>query len=362
MFLALREFKHAKFRFLLISCIMILISLLVLFVTGLAKGLSFDNASSIESMKANYIVLQKDSDKRLSHSTLNNENLNEVQQYISEKNATPLGIQMTTIMKDGESKKIDASFFAIDTREFLQPKVIEGRMINNDTKSEVVVDASLKDDGIRLGDKIIDQISGKEFQVVGFTENQSFSHTPVIHLNFNEWSMIFSANQGFNAISLNTKSDHVKNLEEKIAGIEVIQKDEALKGIPGYKEEQGSLYMMIIFLFIIGAFVLAVFFYVITIQKINQFGVLKAIGSKTSYLAKNIVSQVLVLTVASLILSSLLTYGLSKILPNSMPFVYNLQLVLGCSLLFLVVALIGSLLSLYRITKIDAVEAIGRAN
>jgi putative ABC transport system permease protein len=98
-----------------------------------------------------------------------------------------------------------------------------------------------------------------------------------------------------------------------------------------------------------------------TIQKINQFGVLKAIGSKTSYLAKNIISQVLTLTFGSLIISVSLTYGISKVLPSSMPFVLNPQLVLGCSALFLLVAVLGSLLSLYRVAKIDAIEAIGRA-
>ncbi|WP_088014252.1 ABC transporter permease [Gottfriedia acidiceleris] len=360
MFLALREFKHAKLRFLLISLIMILISFLVLFVSGLAKGLSFDNASSIDSMASNYFVLQKESGKQINHSMLTESQINEVQKLVDEKNSATLGVQMTTFLKDGTSKKIDATLFGIDVNGLAAPKVIEGEMINNSTKNEVVGDLSLKEKGIKLGDNISDQISGKEFKIVGFTENQSYSHAPVIHMNYKEWSMVNNKNS-FNAIALKTNESTAKKVNEKVSGVEVINKKQALKGIPGYKEEQGSLLMMIVFLFFIGAFVLAVFFYIITIQKINQFGVLKAIGSKTSYLAKNIIFQVLALTLLSLIISISITFGLSKVLPADLPFVFDAQLIIGSSLLFLFVAIVGSLISLLKVVKIDAIEAIGRA-
>ena len=49
--------------------------------------------------------------------------------------------------------------------------------------------------------------------------------------------------------------------------------------MPGYTEENGTIIMMLAFLIVISAFVIAVFFYVITIQKTQQFGVMKAIGA-----------------------------------------------------------------------------------
>lgn len=70
MFLALRELKHAKLRYILIGLIMVLIAWLVLFVTGLANGLANDNGAAISSNKATYYVLQKDSDNRLTRSNL----------------------------------------------------------------------------------------------------------------------------------------------------------------------------------------------------------------------------------------------------------------------------------------------------
>ena len=56
MFLAIRELKHSKLRYLLIGLIMVLVALLVFIISGLANGLSSDNASSIQNMKADYFV------------------------------------------------------------------------------------------------------------------------------------------------------------------------------------------------------------------------------------------------------------------------------------------------------------------
>ncbi len=62
MFLALRELKQSKLRYGLIGLIMVLLSFLVLVISGLANGLSYDNASSIQNMEANKFVLADDAE------------------------------------------------------------------------------------------------------------------------------------------------------------------------------------------------------------------------------------------------------------------------------------------------------------
>lgn len=365
MFLALRELQHAKLRYLLIGFIMVLIAWLVLFVTGLAQGLSSDNASSIQNMKADYLVLQEESDHRINRSVLTGEIWNEVQSRPGGNPATPLGVHMNTLTKEGSAAKFDAAFFAIDVESMLAPRVVEGTMISNTDADLVMADRSLKEDGYRLGDRIVDQATGATFTIAAFTEGQSFSHAPVIHMNFEGWKAL-QPNPAkpapiYNAIAWNGTPEQKEALVRDVSGIEMITKEEALQGIPGFQEEQGSLIMMIVFLFVIAAFVLAVFFYVMTIQKMNQFGVLKAIGAGTGYLVRSLIFQVLTLTIVSLTISIGLTYGVSLLLSGIVPFSLTPSVVLLCSLLFLAVSLMGSLLSLYRVIKIDAIEAIGRA-
>ncbi|MCM3042354.1 ABC transporter permease [Paenibacillus motobuensis] len=370
MFLAIREMKHAKTRYLLISLIMVLIAFLVLFVTGLAQGLSYANASSIQNMKADYLILQQDADHRLNRSMITEDTWKQIQQASSDQQGVelnPLSVKMTSIAKVDDTKKIDATFFGIDPEGALAPVITEGRLMVAEADNEAVADKTFADKGLKLGDMIEDQASGQQYELVGFTEGQSYSHTPVILMSFKGLEATEAGrpatmeSTAYNAVALSGSKTITDQITSKVQGIEIVNKDTALKGIPGYQEEQGSLLMMIAFLFIIAAFVLAVFFYVITIQKMNQFGVLKAIGAKNSYLARSLVLQVLTLSLVCLAISILLTYGVAMVLPDSMPFQLNTSVVAGCAVLFIVVSLLGSLLSLYRVVKVDAIEAIGRA-
>lgn len=425
MFLALREMRHAKARYALIMVIMLLVSFLVLFITGLAGGLAYATASAVENMPTRHFVLQENSDNRFSRSRLTEEQLKAVQTIVGESNATPLGVQMSTITLEGGSAKTDVTFFAVDLEGPLAPRLEEGEGMTNETEGLVIADRTLAKSGITPGSVIRDQATGLTLRVVGFTSEQSFSHTPVVFLNSSDWQRLktpsganggaggvtpaaatapatgsdtgspagtvanassssgatarsvttASSNAGatansvatpvvaapFNVIALQVTQQQADELAQQVTGMEVISKQDAISGIPGHSAEQGSLMMMIVFLFIITAFVLAVFFYVITVQKTSQFGVLKAIGTQTGYLVRSVVGQVMALSLASLTASLLLIALASYMLPEGMPFQLKASTIVLSSVLLVAVGLLGSFVSVLRVTKVDALEAIGRA-
>lgn len=370
MFLALREMRHSKARYLLIMVIMLLVSFLVLFVTGLARGLAYANISAVENMPANHFVVEGDADQTFRRSQLSETELNSVRSIVGDHNASSLAIQTSTVTSDNADEKADITYFAVDMNGLLAPKVIEGDKITNETKGSVVVDRDLEQSGITIGSVIRDQATGMEFSVAGYVEDSSYSHTPVVYINNQDWqAMRQGVSQGgetqaavpFNVIALNANSDQVEKISSNVKDIEVITQKEAVSNVPGYSEEQGSLLMMIAFLFVIAAVVLAVFFYVITIQKTSQFGILKAMGTKTSYLAWSVVGQVMILSVTSICLSLLLTFGMNKVLPETMPFQLEPSTMLLTSCLFVGMSLLGSLISVAKVAKVDALEAIGRA-
>lgn len=369
MFLALREMRHSKVRYIFIVVIMLLVSFLVLFVTGLAKGLADANISAIQSMPNNHFVLQGDAEQKFRRSQLGEDDLNKVRSLVGEEKATPIAMQMSSITVDDLDSKSDVTFFAIDMAGALTPKVVDGKGVTNDVNGNVVVDSKLAESGLKIGSTIKDQMTGMTLTVTGFVENQSYSHTPVIFMNIHDWKEMKAKmsmdpeilkSSLFNGIALNITSDQATELSDQLSSMEVITQKQAISNIPGYAEEQKSLLMMISFLYVIGALVLAVFFYVITIQKTSQFGILKAMGTKTAYLARSVVGQVFILSIISLSLSLLLTWGLYSILPESMPFQMNLTTALTTSGLFVGMSLLGSLISVTQVAKVDALEAIGR--
>ncbi|GGD53411.1 ABC transporter permease [Paenibacillus nasutitermitis] len=369
MYLALREMRFAKTRYMLIITIMLLVSFLVLFVTGLARGLAYANASTVKNMAADHFVVQKDADRRFTRSLLSEDHLNNVRSVVGEANAAPLNLRMTSITEKGESVKTDVTLFAVDMEGWLAPETVKGKEISNTSDGQILVDRKLEDSGVRIGTVLEDTMTGSQWTVSGFVNNESFSHTPSLFMNEQDWlklqklATVNGKDPGantYNAIAVKTDKGQVDLLKDKLPDAEVISKSEAVSAVPGYKEEQGSLLMMIVFLFVISAMVLAVFFYVITIQKTSQFGILKAIGARTGYLARSVMGQVLLLSIGSLAISLLLIRVVYAVLPASMPFQLDSStLILTCTL-FIAMSLIGSLLSVFKIARTDALDAIGR--
>jgi putative ABC transport system permease protein len=371
MFLAIREMRFAKARYVLIAAIMVLVAFLVLFVTGLAQGLAYDNAASVKNMAATHFIMEQDSNHRFTRSQVERKQLQQAAAIAGEENVEPLGVRMATVIPSGDTAKIDVTLLAVHTEGWLTPIVASGSPLSDEVEGHVLVDETMLDYGVKLGTILADQASGTQWTVTGFVRNESFSHTPAVFLNQQDWSELQAQSRTrgsaepangatYNAIAIKGTKEQAKELQAALPGTEVITKSAAIAAIPGYKEEQGSLMMMIGFLFVISAFVLAVFFYVITIQKTSQFGILKAIGTRTAYLARSVAAQVLVLAVGSLAVSVLLVQLFAAVLPSSLPFQLGCSTLLLTCLSFVAMALIGSLFSVWKVSRIDALDAIGR--
>ncbi|MFK4345111.1 MULTISPECIES: hypothetical protein [unclassified Paenibacillus] len=126
MFLAIREMRFAKARYLLIATIMVLVAFLVLFVTGLAQGLAYDNAASVKNMAATHFILEQDSNHRFTRSQVDQNQLQKAAVIVGEENAEPFGVKMTTVIPSGETEKIDVTLLAVNSEGWLAPKITNG--------------------------------------------------------------------------------------------------------------------------------------------------------------------------------------------------------------------------------------------
>lgn len=371
MFLAVKEMMHGKFRFFMIGIITMLIAWLVFILSGLGNGLSTLSAATFKNMEADYVMFEKGARASMGRSVISESLIEELKKQPDVKDAAPMGATMATVLKSEtseDSEKIDVAILGILPGSFLEPGVIEGNPLNNDNTLEVIANDSLKKEGLDIGDTLFIEGSLEKIKIAGFVENESYNHLPAIFTTLEKWRAIqFAApgsNKGIadpvNAIMLQGENIDPEKINELFPDTETVTKAGAIQGVPGYKEENGTIMMMLAFLFAISAFVLAVFFYVLTLQKTNQFGVLKAIGASNGFLSKTIVSQVFLLSFVSIIAGILLTYGTALILPDKMPFALDIRLVIIYGLVLLIISILSSLVSIRKITKIDPLQAIGR--
>lgn len=371
MFLAMKELMHNKTRFLMITIIFVLIAWLVFILSGLGNGLSTLAAATVKNMKTDYVVFEQGSRASMSRSLLSDNFLAELENMPDVDAAAPMGSTMATALKDSTVKnedKVDIAVLGIIPGSFLEPVIIEGKGLSMDSPSEVVVNESMKDSGFKLGDTFQLDGSSQTMTIIGFVQNETYNHVASVFTTMDKWREVSFAAPGsdrgtegpVNAIMLQGKNIAPSVIDAKLSNTETVTKAAAVQGMPGYKEENGTIMMMLAFLLAISAFVLGVFFYVFTMQKTNQFGIMKAIGARNAFLGKAIVSQVFVLSLASIVVGILLTYGTAAIIPEGMPFMLDLNLVIVYSIILLLIAVLSSLISVRTITKIDPLRALGR--
>ncbi|MGG1519349.1 ABC transporter permease [Paenibacillus oryzisoli] len=371
MFLAMKELLHSKMRFSMIIIIFVLIAWLVFILSGLGNGLSTLAASTFKNMQADYVVFQQGSQSSMSKSLLSEQVVAEVSKLPNVTAASPMGSSMATALKAQSNKnedKVDIAIIGINPGSFLEPAVIEGKPLSSDNPKLVVANVTMKDKGFKLKDTFQLDGSTESLTIIGFVENQTYNHVSAIFTPMPEWRKIAFAAPGsdkgikdpVNAIMLQGENIDAALIDSQLTNTDTVTRGGAVQGMPGYKEENGSILMMLGFLLAISAFVLGVFFYVITIQKTNQFGIMKAIGARNGFLSKAILSQVFVLSLISIIVGIALTYGTAAIMPKGMPFKLETNLVIGYSIILLVIALLSSLVSVRRIMKIDPLKALGR--
>lgn len=362
MFLAWKEIKYSKTRFALIIGVVVLISYLVFFLTGLAYGLAQENRTSIDKWDATGIILADESNLNINMSMFPKDLMDDVD---AEEKAS-LGIASSVIQLVEESdddSKVNVTFFGINEGEFIAPEIIEGDMFSD--RDEVVGDLSLREEeGYEIGDEL--SLAGMDTTVtlVGFTDNSKFNVAPVLYTNHETYQHIRASGFGeredeiISAIVVRNEEDNVGDISTGTDDLELYEINEFISNLPGYNAQVLTFGLMIGFLVLIAAMIIGIFIYVLTLQKSSMLGVMKAQGISSKYIGKSVVGQTFLLSAIGVLTGLALTLGTGLALPNAVPFQNNGLFFVSITTLLIVVALLGAFFSVRTVVKIDPLEAI----
>ncbi|MCZ2257896.1 ABC transporter permease [Sporosarcina sp. G11-34] len=337
--IAWKEIKKSKVRFMILGSIIFLVSFLTFIISGLANGLSQDNAALIKDLPDGQFYMNADADETYNLSRIDGS----VQEKLltEQKNGVALSIQMG-FLNDMDDKQRSVAFVT-STNSKLFESVENG---------EIVLDRSLEKAGIKIGDTLTNNQFSGEFVVKGFVDQKKYSHAPVAYINMENYKEIYRVNEMHFVFIPGADNAQV------ISGLQAFSNKEFLNTIPSYSAEQMSLNMIIWFLVAISGMLFAIFFYMMNVQKIGLYGILKAIGVKTSSLFKMMWTQMLFITVIALGFSIALSQGFNMIAPEGMPFSLTIETTIQLSIIFLIIGFIGATLSGIQIKKIEPLQAI----
>lgn len=356
MFLAINEIRHSKLRYALVIGVIFLIAYLVFFLSGLAYGLAQENRMAVDKWNASDIFLSEKANDSLNMSMIESELANE----LTAKEKAVL-VQTAGIIYDAtdENKKQNVSFFGINSKEFLNPKVIEGKSFKS--SGEVVADISLKKQyHYKIGDKVKLATNNEHLLIVGFTDNAKFNISPVLYTSMETFQIVrYGANSSFQPKTTYNAIVTRGKVSQQPKGLQKLSISKFIDKLPGYSAQVLTFGFMIGFLVVIAAVVIGIFIYVLTMQKIAIFGVMKAQGISSRFIANSVIAQTFILAVSGVTIGLLATIASALILPEGVPFQTNLLFFGVIALLMVLVAIIGALFSVRTIVKIDPLKAIG---
>jgi len=355
MYLGLKEMRHEKLRYTLLSGVLLLIALVVFMLAGLANGLSNGNRQAIDAWQAQSVYLNKNANQTMSASQLKLAD----QKKIKGAKVAPLASLSGTLRTKDNTLKTTTSAFGTSRKSFLMPKVTSGHQING--QNQIIISAALKTAGYRLGQKVRIGTTKQTVKIVGTYGASTYMISPTLYTDIPTMNRLKGApitsgdQQSVNAFV--TRQSKFKT--SRHGDLEQLSINTFIDNLPGYSAEQLTLNTMIYFLFVIALAIIGIFMFVLTLQKQPLFGVLKVQGIGTKHILAALLTQSVVMALIGIVVGLGITVGLAQIMPAGLPFVINWGEFGIYSLALLAAAILGALLSWRTVAKIDPAVAIG---
>jgi putative ABC transport system permease protein len=231
-------------------------------------------------------------------------------------------------------------------------------------------DETIKASGVEEGMVIALGPARTPIEIVGFVKDTNFNGQSSLWASPETWRDVLSANRPDAQVgpdvfqALVVRGDGA-DLPDAIDAATDGATDSytvagAVDAIPGVTEQQSTFNQIIGVTLAIALVVVGLFFALLTVERTSLYGVLKALGAKSSTIFAGLVAQAVVVTaIAALIAGALVAVLDLLIPPGSIPLLVTPTRIASSVALLLVAAVLGCSFSLRRILRVDPASAIG---
>lgn len=358
--LALTEIRRRKLQFALLTGVVALISYLVIMVTGLGLGLYERAGTALLGFDGDYLAYSDDANLSVIRSRLTDAEVEAIGTAPGVEASTPIGYVAAAVRYGEETDT--AAVVGVLPGSFAEPEVVDGAPLA--AAGEILVDRSWASlTGTAVGDTLPIPVgfSTRDFTVVGIVDEGFFFFQPAVYVSLADWQDVNYQGDPSQRPAASIVLLRGASLDGATGdGWDVVTKQTAFDNIEGVAAQQSTVNALRYMGLLIGAMVIGVFFYVITLQKVSLLGILKAIGASGPFLAMQGLLQVFVVSLAGAALAvglAILTEA-TLLASDAIPIAFTLGTMTSTALAVVVAGMVGAALSARQVLAIDPIIAM----
>ncbi|MFN8021382.1 MAG: ABC transporter permease [Acidimicrobiales bacterium] len=364
MSLATTELRRKPGRFAVATIVLTFLSLLLLLLGGLLDGLFLGSTGAIRAQDADAIVYSDSARDSFLRSRITADVRAQVEAVAGVAEVGGLGFTLLGAQVPGERDLADVAVAGYEIPPSGVPEVPPA--------GHAWADERLQDAGVSIGDTLLVGPAATPIVVDGWVQDTNYLLQGGLWTTLDTWRTVQNANRpdAFVADGVvqvlvvrgdGTASDLPAAIDAATGTTASLTVDEAVNALPGVKEQKSTFNAIIYSTLAVVLAVVGLFFSLLTLERTGLYGVLKAIGASTRRLFAGVVVQAVIVALVAFVASGVLAVAAEAALPGSIP----LQLTTGryvfTFVALIVAAVLGSAISLRRVTRIDPASAIGSA-
>lgn len=367
--LALRELHRRPGRFLVATAILALLALLLMVLGGLLDGLTAGSTGALRVQRGALIVYSADARESLLRSRITPSLRAQVTAVAGAADTAGIGsVQLgARIPGRGPRDLVPLVLFGYE----LPPKGIAGAP---PARGEAYADRSLQAEGVREGETILLGPARSPVRILGFVKDSRFEGQGTLWGSLETWRAVQAANRPSERAGAGVDQALVVRvspaspprreasaIDRATAGAtKTLTIGEAIDALPGVSQQRTTFNQIIAITAGIAVVVVALFFALITVERIALYGVLKAVGASSTTLFAGVLAQALAVALSASTLAAAASIAIAAALPSgSVPFLASAGRLLSSAAYLVLAALIGCSFSLRRVLRVDPASAIG---
>ena len=360
-----KELVRRPGRFVPVGGALTMLVVLLVVLGGFLDGLELNQTGPYRAHEGRLLVFSDQSDLLIGRSRVD---VKQADVLAKADGVAKVGVlnQIASTAQDVDGDVVDIVLFGYDLPTDVLPAP---------PSDGAVIDAALADrNDVKVGDTLLIGPTSEPVEVSNVVDDLS-QGSPTVWLSSKRWrEIVQKANPaavlppGVDQALVVQPSDTALDtggldaLAGRLGGedgIDVVTPEQAIQALPVVQQQSSTFRGIIGVTFVVTLMVVALFFTLITLERVGLYAVLKALGARTRDLLAGISVQAVCVSVVALVLGVVLSAVFVSVLPATLPVRLVPARLVQIAVGVLLSALLGSLFTLRRVLRIDPAEAIG---